>query len=43
MALSTIADEYYLDLIDLGYRPYHARNQVIAMFGEDPMSVRRDI
>ncbi len=39
--ISTIADDYYLDLIDLGYKPYHARDQVIARFGEDPLSVRR--
>lgn len=42
MALSKDAEKYYLDLIDLGYRPYHARDQVLAEFGEDPLGVRRD-
>ena len=42
MAISREADKYYVYLVDLGYKPYHARKMVMDERGEDPMSVRRN-
>ena len=41
MTISKETNDYYVYLVDLGDKPYHARKMVIDERGEDPLSVRR--